>query len=53
MNHCLGSEQGCIGRRNVAHALCHRGGAILQMPEQVRLPASRNGPIDAAPIRWL
>jgi hypothetical protein len=38
MNHCLGSEQGCIGRRNVGHALCHQGGSILRMPEQVRPP---------------
>jgi hypothetical protein len=32
MNYCLGSEQGCIGRRNVAHAL---------------LPSGRRNPSDA------
>src|SRR6266851_389483 len=43
----LGSEQGCIGRRNVKHALCPRGGSILRMPEQVRLSASRNASLNA------
>jgi hypothetical protein len=43
----LGLEQGCMGRRNVTHALCHRGGSILRMPEQVRLSARRNASLDA------